>query len=757
MAAQTKHRRSDSDIADEISELHDEALRLTLIVLAVLAIYVHYALSAITNTVDPRRFGLMCGIVLAVILTYWALRFGPALAAGLLTAILSVLLGAGVLAFQAPLLAFWFSPVVILSGAFLGWSAGITGAVVASGVIGAASLTHVMPGDLALYALLLAWVSVLICWVLSHPTRTALDWAWHNYLHAVHLTEELRDRQAQVERTLKSLAIAYQRLEQLNLELARARQDAEQARRLKAEFAAAISHELRTPLNLIIGFSEMMVTTPRAYGQPLPESYRGDLEAIYRNACHLSNLVDDVLDLSQIEADRMGLQKEQLRLAPVVDEAVTTIARLYAAKGLSLEVEVPLDLPPVYADRTRIRQVLINLLNNAVRFTNQGGVTIRAWSEGMDVVVAVRDTGIGIAPEHLPAVFEEFRQIHVLGEQRVIGSGLGLAVSKRFVELHGGSMWVESSPGQGSVFYFSLPRCGSVIASPVPPRSDRWPPPTSSDSVDTRTIVVLDREGEAGRLFARHLDGYQVVIARSAEQARRQIERSIVHAVVVTGSHGPPDPTTLHRISEVFPDVPVAACSLKTRKVTPRALGVADCLTKPITREQIRLALRRLGRQIRTILIADDDPEMIRLLGRLVQLTSRRYTILEARNGQEALTLLETRPPDAVLLDLVMPDLSGDDLLRRMRENPALRDIPVILVTGHGLGDETVTADLLSFSQRGGLSIRELMRCLRTGIEAVQRPQAAVRQHLEQGIAADRLGEEIRGAEGEGKRAFVNN
>ncbi len=746
------------DISSELEELHVEALRFILIVVAALAIYTHYFISAAANGVNPTHFGFMWAVIGTAGLAYWTLRFGAVTATSILVVGLSAIVVVALLVFHAPLLAFWFSPIVIVGGVLIGWRSAVGIAVLASAVtLIDQSGPAPMSGDVATGSLLLTWFSLLICWLLSHPTRTALDWAWHSYVRAMHIAEELRDHQEQLERTVKSLHVAYKRLEQLNVELARARQAAEQARRLKAEFAAAISHELRTPLNLIIGFSEMMVTTPQAYrGQILPDVYRGDLEAIYRNACHLSNLVDDVLDLSQIEADRMGLQKEQVRLAPVVDEAVTTIARLFHAKGLAITVEVPLDLPAVYVDRTRIRQVLINLLNNAARFTSVGGVTIRAWSEGADVIVAVADTGIGIAPEHLTTVFEEFRQIHVLGERRTVGSGLGLAVSKRFVELHGGSMWVESRLGEGSTFSFSLPTCESVITASGYPEGDRWVPPSRGSDGD-RAILVIDRDGDAARLFGRHLDGYHVLAARGIESARRLGAESVIQAAVMVGPSGAPDWLAIRRIGEIFPEVPVVICSLSTRKVTARELGAADCLAKPVGREQIRLALRRLGRHVRTVLIVDDDPEMVRLLGRLVRLTSRRYVIREAQTGREALALLETERPDAVLLDLVMPDLSGDEFLRRMRETPGLRDVPVILVTGHGLTDETVTAEFFGITQRGGLSVRELMRCLRTSLEAVHRPQTALLQHLQQCIPADRLGQEVGSSHGQGERALVHD
>jgi CheY-like chemotaxis protein len=209
-------------------------------------------------------------------------------------------------------------------------------------------------------------------------------------------------------------------------------------------------------------------------------------------------------------------------------------------------------------------------------------------------------------------------------------------------------------------------------------------------------------------------------------------------------------------MGEAFPDVPVVSCALSTRKVTAHELGVADCLTKPVGREQIRLALRHLGAGIRTILIVDDDIEMVRLLGRLVHLASRRYVVWEARSGQEALSLLRAKRPDAILLDLIMPDLSGDELLQRLRDT-GLGDIPVILVTGHEITDEKVTAEYFGITQRGGLSIRELMRCLRASLEAVHRPQATLLQHLQQRGLTDGLRQEAGSSHGDGQGALVHD
>ncbi len=744
------------ELHTELEDLHATALRLVLLAVAALAVYGHFGFTAFADRVDATGFGLMWAVLATAALAFWVMRHGVALAAALLVSGLGAILAVAVLEARAPTLAYWFAPLGLVAGVLIGWRASLTLAVATTAVL-VVGLAEGEPtaASGAMGPLLLTWISLLLAWLLSYPTRTTLVWAWNSYVRAAQAMEELRDHQQQLERTVRSLNHAYQRLEHLNGELARARQTADEARRLKAEFAAEISHELRTPLNLIIGFSEMMTDTSAYGGQALPAAYRADVEAIHRNACHLSSLVDDVLDLSQIEADRMGLQKERTHLAPVVDEAASVVARLYEAKGLFLRTEIPLDLPPAHVDRTRIRQVLINLLNNAVRFTTTGGVTIRGWAQGNDLVVAVHDTGSGIAPEHLPTVFDEFRQVNLLGQARIVGNGLGLALSKRFVELQGGSMWAESTPGEGSTFYFSMPACENVVAADGYLSDATLAPAASGES--ERTILVVDREGDAARLLRRHLDGYRVVVARGAETARRTAAGNTIEAAVVVGSDGPPDWRALRRLGETLAGVPVATCALARRNASARELGVADYLLKPIGQAQVRHTLRRLGRHVRTILVVDDDPEMVRLLARLITFTSRRYTVWEAHSGEEALGRLAVERPDAVFLDLAMPNMCGDVVLRRVRETPELHDLPVVLVTGHGLDDETITADFFGITRPDGLSVRELMHCLRATLDGVHRPQPAALQHLQQSLPPDRLGEEIGGPDRQREGALVHH
>ncbi|HEX5415098.1 MAG TPA: HAMP domain-containing sensor histidine kinase, partial [Chloroflexota bacterium] len=307
-------------------------------------------------------------------------RFGTTLAAVSLVAGLTASFVLAVSVLPSDIVAPWFSVVVLVTCALFGWRWGTAHLTVAFGLllVAAGQGLFASSAGFVINTVLLGLAALFISWLISRPTQTALQWASSSYLQELTLVQEARERQAELARLSKTLGESYYRLEQLNLELDAARRAAHQARQLKEQFAAAVSHELRTPLNLIIGFCEMMVLSPtRAYGKPPPANYRDDLEAIYRSAVHISTLVDDILDLSQIDADRMALHRGWVPLTEVVQQAVEPVSALFRNRQLRLDVQAEANLPLVCVDATRIRQILINLLANAARFTETGGVTIR--------------------------------------------------------------------------------------------------------------------------------------------------------------------------------------------------------------------------------------------------------------------------------------------------------------------------------------------------------------------------------------------
>ncbi|MBI2941005.1 MAG: response regulator [Chloroflexi bacterium] len=712
-----------------LEELRLQTLRLTQYsVLAAILLVMAYLVM-----VDNRGWLVGVLVVAELAATAWAserlLRLNTRVSAAVLLIGLGLTLGSTAHLVSLAVVAPWFALLVVLAGplvapSFSFLAAGLSTALIVGLTIGA---ERSLGDDQVTSAMLLVWAAAVVAFLLSQPLHTALEWAWSSYAESLRKTEELQDRQGELNRALKTLRDTYYQLETANRELERARRAADEAHELKAQFAANISHELRTPLNLIIGLSELMVAAPQAYeADPLPPAYRGDVAMIYRNARHLSSLIDDVLDLSQIEAGRMGLRKEYAAVSEIVAEAVGAVTPLFERKRLALTSEVRPDLPNLLVDRARIRQILINLLSNAARFTDQGRVTVTARGQGNDVVVAVADTGPGIAPEDIPKVFEEFRQLDGSTRRRRDGSGLGLAISKKFAELHGGTMWAESTPGEGSTFSFSLPLCTNVVSSPLRAQWDTWVRLPAGQQIEGRTVLVVDDDPSTARVFERYLDSYHVLLVAEVEAARKLAAKATMDAIILVSGPGLDQDqrawSQLRQLEKVPRGVPLVVCSLPGYHDRAQRLHVADYLVKPIARQSLLATIARLGRKVRTILIADDDPEMVSLLVRMLRSSSRRYRVLAAYNGVEALAMVRERRPDLVLLDLLMPDVDGYSVVTQMRADESLRDVPVIVITARDDEAEVVSAGMLSFTREGGLSIGELMRCLRSSLAALALP-----------------------------------
>ncbi len=309
---------------------------------------------------------------------------------------------------------------------------------------------------------LLILLTAAASWLATRDLVSTVQWAMESNRLAERRAERLSASEARVARTLLELEGAYEietrlnlQLQQLNKELELARQAADEANTLKTRFLANMSHELRTPLNAIINFTQFM-GKPR-YGELSPRQIELQ-ERVLVNSEHLLGLINDILDLSKIEAGRMELQLENFDLQPILNGVMATAVGLTKGKGLTLESDVEDELPPVRGDKVRVRQILLNLLSNAAKFTDAGGLTVRAFVGDQMVQVSVSDTGSGIPAHELPLVFEEFHQVEqAASARRQQGTGLGLPISRHLVELQGGTMWAESTVGSGSTFFFTLP------------------------------------------------------------------------------------------------------------------------------------------------------------------------------------------------------------------------------------------------------------------------------------------------------------
>ena len=578
-----------------------------------------------------------------------------------------------------------------------------------------------------LLPLILLLLTALTAWLSARRLFSALEWALTMTEHEQRSTAEARTHRGELQRALQSLDIALSRLERANRSLVFAQEAAEKAYRFKSEFVANVSHELRTPLNLIVGFTEMMATAPESYGGlPLPKEYRGDMLATYRSARHLLDLINDVLDLSQIEAGRMAILKERTSLHAVVNEAVEIVRGLADARKLSLLVELPAGDLQLDLDRTRIRQVLLNLLTNAMRYTERGWVRVTAAviSEptAEQVTLRVADSGRGIAPEKLARAFEAFDRLDE--EQLTQGSGLGLAVSKKFVELHDGRMWIESALEStatqgGTTVHLTLPLPSS--AEKLPLGKLRLSHPLVYEN-GTPLVLVLHDDPRALSLLRRYVDECEFVLATTATAAQEQLEHAEPNVVIVDKELLPLWKAVVMKMPAAS-HLPVLICHLPSMRQVGISLGATDYLPKPVSRDDLALVLARLPTPPRTALVVDDDPHIVRLIGRMLRAIAPELRILEAFDGAAALSIALAQQLDVVFVDLMMPGMNGTSFIHAARREVTLATLPIVVVSVRSAEQEsTPLVGELRLERENGFSLTELLAMLQTLLNTLTRP-----------------------------------
>jgi signal transduction histidine kinase/DNA-binding response OmpR family regulator/ligand-binding sensor domain-containing protein len=465
--------------------------------------------------------------------------------------------------------------------------------------------------------------------------------------------------------------------------------EAEEANLAKSRFLANMSHELRTPMNAIIGFSEILC-------ERLDEKIDGKsmnfLRSIVSSGRHLLEIINDILDLSKIEAGKMEIFPETFLVRAAIDSVCQVMKGLSTRKNISFDVEMAPDVDDIETDNAKFKQILYNLLSNAVKFSpSDSVVTIRARREGEMIAVDVVDRGIGIAGEHLAAIFEEFRQVDASMSRQYGGTGLGLSLVKRFVQLQGGTIGVTSQLGAGSTFTFTLPRrfLGATIPSPIVNADGTVVPPGN------RVLVVEDEEAAWSTLSAYLLSaGYVPIRARHGDEALR-LARSmrpvaITLDIVLPGSEGwdvlralKNDPATAH--------VPVVIVSIVDNRELGLAFGADDYFVKPVDWTRLLKRLRELTarsispRRARLLLI-DDDVSVHDLLE--PELAKQGYELEKAYSGTEGLERAESSKPDVIILDLLMPGMSGFKVAELLRARDATARIPILAFTAKDVTSE---------------------------------------------------------------------
>ncbi|MBW2267502.1 MAG: response regulator [Deltaproteobacteria bacterium] len=506
-------------------------------------------------------------------------------------------------------------------------------------------------------------------------------------------------------------------LAEVNVALEDASAAAQAANRAKSSFLANMSHELRTPMNAIIGYSEMLIEDAEDEGN---EEAVGDLQKIHAAGKHLLSLINDVLDLSKIEAGKMDLYLETFDVGTMIDEVAATIDALIKKNGNELVLEIEPSIGNIRADLTKVRQGLFNLLSNAAKFTHEGTVTLAITPEQVGgregVRFAVSDTGIGISPERLGHIFEEFSQADESTTKNFGGTGLGLAITQRFCQLMGGDVLVESTVGEGSTFSILLPVRVEFGDSETEGASSGAEKPSIASANDgEQTVLVIDDEATARDLLGRTLEGagFRVVSAtdgqEAVELARTLQPAAITLDVIMPGMDGwavlrelKTDPKTR--------DIPVVMVTMTDDRNMGYTLGATDFLTKPIERNQLVGLLARYSTTDPEahVLVVDDNEEVRDVFRR--SLEKEGWAVEEAENGEVALERVAQKTPALILLDLMMPVMDGFQFVTELRKRSL--SIPIVVVTAKDLSDEEqrqLSGEVAGLVQKRGTGRDELL------------------------------------------------
>lgn len=569
----------------------------------------------------------------------------------------------------------------------------------------------------------IAVIAIVTTFVLTisvqHTVVDIAAWSRSYYLQAVRIMQENRTAVGALQQALDDLAHANRQMTLLYERQTVLQRMAEEAERTKSAFVAKVSHEFRTPLNMIIGLASVMIENPRMYGRALPTSLLEDLRIIYRNCDHLASLVNDVLALSQLQSGNVVLHREALDLAATINEALDVVRPLISQKKLDLKVELPHQLGPITADRTRMRQIILNLLSNAARFTDKGTISVRAGEQDGQVIIAVADSGPGIPAADMERIFEPFCQ----GSEQVWrekgGSGLGLTISKQFVELHGGRIWLESEVGVGTVFFVALPLVEASTAARLPgswiSREWQWRERTNRGSLptlpDRPRVVVYDPTAEIEPELSSYGAQVEVVACAGMADVIDEAHKTPAHAVLLGANSVAGLLQLLHAAAPQLPDTPVLGWALPLRTASALRAGADQYLVKPLSLPALKQKLAAVSQPLRRVLVADDDEEARRLLARMLALHDAGIVVAEAADGEEALQLLHEQDFDLLLLDMMMPRLNGLQVLEALRSDARTCGMPVIMISAQDLYATQPVCSEMVITLGAGIKLGKALEC----------------------------------------------